>query len=132
MMTIHSDGTAFVSEGLGGEASSLHAISRGEFGRVLANERRREVLRCLLATDEPITVQQLVGWLADTENETTILTTIHELRQRVHVALCRTHLPLLEGYGIVEYDRERGLVSPAANLTAFESVLEDVDLEPPW
>ncbi len=130
-MTIHPDRTA-VSEGLSGETVRLRAISRGEFGRVLSNDRRREVLRYLLAADEPITVQRLVGWLADTEDETTALTTIHELRQRVHVALCRTHLPLLERYGIVEYDRERGLVSPAANLSEFESLLEEVDLERPW
>jgi hypothetical protein len=132
MMTIHPDGTAFVSEGITGKTIDTQAISRGEFGRVLSNDRRREVVRYLLATDEPITVQQLVGWLADTENEATVLATIHELRQRVHVALCRTHLPLLERYGIIQYDRERGLVSPAANLTEFESALENVNLEPPW
>ncbi|WP_306054630.1 DUF7344 domain-containing protein [Natronococcus wangiae] len=131
-MTIHPDRTTAVSEQLSGENVSLRAISRVEFGRVLANDRRREVVRYLLATDEPITVQRLVGWLADAENEGVVLTTIHELRQRVHVALCRTHLPLLERYGVVQYDRERGLVSPAANLSEFESMLDAVDLERPW
>lgn len=131
-MTLHPDRTTSVAEGPSGELAPLRALTRGEFGRVLANDRRREVLRYLLAAEEPITVQRLVGWLADTEDETTVLTTIHELRQRVHVALCRTHLPLLERYGLVQYDRDRGLVSPAANLREFESVLEDVDLERPW
>lgn len=131
-MTIHPDRTTAVSEQLSGKNVSLRAISRVEFGRVLANDRRREVVRYLLATDEPITVQRLVGWLADTEDENAVLATIHELRQRVHVALCRTHLPLLERHGIVQYDRERGLVSPAANLREFESVLDGVDLERPW
>lgn len=132
MMTIHPDRTTAVPEQLSSENVCLRAISRVEFGRVLANDRRREVLRYLLAADEPITIQRLVGWLADTENENAVLTTIHELRQRVHVALCRTHLPLLERYGIVQYDRERGLVSPAANLSEFEAAIDGVDLERPW
>ncbi|TYL39597.1 hypothetical protein CV102_04715 [Natronococcus pandeyae] len=131
-MTIHPDRTTAVPEQLSSENVCLRAISRVEFGRVLANDRRREVLRYLLAADEPITIQRLVGWLADTENENAVLTTIHELRQRVHVALCRTHLPLLERYGIVQYDRERGLVSPAANLSEFEAAIDGVDLERPW
>jgi hypothetical protein len=131
-MTLHPDRTTSVSERLSGENVSLRAISQVDFGRVLANDRRREVLEYLLAADEPITVQRLVGWLADTEQETAVLTTIHELRQRLHVALCRTHLPLLERYGIIEYDRERGLVSPAANLTEFESMIEGKRLERSW
>ncbi|ELY64629.1 hypothetical protein C492_04995 [Natronococcus jeotgali DSM 18795] len=132
MMTLHPDRTASVAEWSSGEPACLRALTRGEFGRVLSNDRRRGVVEHLLAAEEPIAVQQLVGWLADAEDETTALTTIHELRQRVHVALCRTHLPLLERYGLVRYDRERGQVSPAANLREFESVLEDVDLERPW
>lgn len=131
-MTIHPDRTTAVPEQLSSENVCLRAISRVEFGRVLANDRRREVLRYLLAADEPITIQRLVGWLADTENENAVLTTIHELRQRVHVALCRTHLPLLERYGIVQYDRKQGLVSPAANLSEFEAAIDGVDLERPW
>lgn len=131
MMTIHPNTTS-ISDRLGSENGSLRAISRTEFGRVLESERRREVVRHLLAADEPITVQRLVGWLADTENDTAVLTTILELRQRVYLALCRTHLPLLETYGIVRYDREQGLVSPAANLTAFEAVFDGDRLERPW
>ncbi|MFC4439822.1 MULTISPECIES: DUF7344 domain-containing protein [Natrialbaceae] len=131
-MTIHPDRTTAVPEQLSGENVCLRTISRVEFGRVLASDRRCEVVRYLLEADEPITVQRLVGWLADTEDENAVLTTIHELRQRVHVALCRTHLPLLERYGIVQYDRERGLVSPAANLTEFEAAIDAVDLERPW
>lgn len=130
-MTIHPE-TSSVSDRLSGENGSLRAFSRAEFGRVLESERRREVLRYLLDTDEPITVQRLVGWLADTENDAAVLTTILEVRQRIHVALCRTHLPLLDRHGIVQYDRERGLVSPAANLTAFEAALEDNRLERSW
>ena len=100
-------------------------LSRTQLRRALENDRRRSVLRSMLETDEPIAVGTLAGQLAEDENDPTLVTTLLELRQRVYVALRRTHLPLLESCGLVVYDRERGLVSPGRELSAIESLLAD-------
>lgn len=94
--------------------------------RALESDRRRAVLRRLLEADEDerIPVRTLAGVLADAEDDPTVVTTLLELRQRIYVSLCRTHLPLLESCGLVAYDRERGIVSRGRDLPAIESDLE--------
>nr|WP_306059300.1 hypothetical protein [Natronococcus sp. AD5] len=44
--------------------------------------------------------------------------------QRVYTALYRTHLPRLDRAGLIEYERERGLVRPTARLERNAPVLE--------
>ncbi|WP_247003326.1 DUF7344 domain-containing protein [Halosolutus gelatinilyticus] len=109
----------------------LRPLSREDIRRLLDSDRRREVLRCLLVAEEPIAVRTLVGRLADAEHDATAVTTLHELRQRIHVSLIRTHLPLLETHGIASYDRDCGLVSPGANLPAIGAVLDGGPIETP-
>ncbi|QLG49895.1 DUF7344 domain-containing protein [Natrinema halophilum] len=133
-MTIHSDRTTPVSDRMvsaNGGAVGHRSLPRETLDQVLDSDRRSEVIRCLLAADGPIAVRTLVGRLADAEDDATLETTIHQLRQRIHVSLCRTHLPLLDEQDIVTYDRVRSLVGPGANLAAFESVLEYESLERP-
>lgn len=127
-MTIHSHGTQSGSTGPTAPNDGpvrLRSISREEIQRVLDSDRRREAVECVLAADEQIAVRTLVGHLADAENDATVVTTLHELRQRVYVSLCQTHLPVLESHGIVTYDRDRGIVSPGANLAVIELALAD-------
>ncbi|WP_408956717.1 hypothetical protein [Natrinema sp. 74] len=133
-MTIHPErpttGSDRVHLGTDG-AIGYRPLPRKTIRDVLESDRRREVIRCALATDEPISVRTLVGRLADAEHDPTVGTTIHRLRQRIHTSLCRTHLPLLEDHDIVRFDRVRNLVGPATNCSAFESLLEFDSLERP-
>ncbi|MBZ6494936.1 DUF7344 domain-containing protein [Natrinema longum] len=133
-MTIHPDRTTPASDRfhLGGDgAPGRRPLARETITQVLDSDRRREVLRCVLAADDPIAVRTLVARLADAEHDPTVGTTIHQLRQRIHTSLCETHLPLLEEHEIVLYDRVRNLVAPAANCSAFDSLLEFDSLERP-
>ena len=100
--------------------------SREQLEAVLENARRRAVVRRLLAVrdDERIAVGTLAADVADAEHDAVAVTTLLERRQRVHVSLSRTHLPLLESRGLASYDRERGLVSPGRELVAVEALLE--------
>ncbi|ELY85251.1 DUF7344 domain-containing protein [Natrinema altunense] len=133
-MTIHPDRTPPASgrfhPGTDG-AISRRPLPRETIRHVLDSDRRREVVRCVLAADDPIAVRTLVGRLADAEQDPTVATTIHQLRQRIHTTLCETHLPLLEKHDIVRYDRDRNLVAPAANCAAFDSRLEFDSLDRP-
>lgn len=131
-MTIHPDRTPTLSERLHPDSASAldrRSLPSETIERLLDSDRRCEALRCVLAADEPIAVRTLVARLADAEHDATIGTTIHQLRQRVHVSLCRTHLPLLEENDVVAYDRVRNLVGPAANLFVFDSLLETESLD---
>ena len=100
------------------------SIPRAAVRRVLNSDRRRELLRCLLAADESLALPTLVARIADAEHDATAVTSLLELRQRVHVSLCRTHLPLLENYRVLAYEEGYGRVAPGARLSAFESVLD--------
>ena len=93
--------------------------------RVLENGRRRAVVRCLLAEDDPLEVSTLVARITDAEQDPAAVTPLLDRRQRVHVSLCRTHLPLLENHRIVSYDRRNGRVEPGRELQAFGSILEN-------
>ncbi|MFB1065639.1 hypothetical protein [Natrinema sp. H-ect4] len=133
-MTIHPDPTPTASDRfrLGNDgALGRRPLPRETISRVVDSDRRCEILRCVLATDDPIPLRTLVGRLADAERDPTVGTTIHQLRQRIHTSLRETHLPLLEEHDIVRFDRVRGLVGPAANCAAFDSLLEFDSLERP-
>ena len=114
------------SVGRGVAPATDYPLSRKQLENVLENSRRRAVLRRLLTAPdgEQIAVRTLVADVADAEHDATAVTTLLERRQRVHVSLSRTHLPLLESRGFVSYDRERGLVSPGRELLAVEDLLE--------
>ncbi|RZV11923.1 hypothetical protein BDK88_0811 [Natrinema hispanicum] len=126
-MTIHSDRSLAVSERfpLGNNGViDRRSLPRETIDRIVDSDRRREVLRCVLAADEPVSVRRLVATLADAEYDPTVGTPIHQLRQRIHVSLCRTHLPLLAEHDIVRYDPAQNLVAPGEHASAFESLLE--------
>ncbi|WP_076608768.1 DUF7344 domain-containing protein [Natronorubrum thiooxidans] len=131
-MTIHTDRLTTALDRRGpdsGEALETalqfeDSIPRVAARRVLDNDRRREVLRYLLTADEPLEVRTLVARIADVEHDAAAVTPLLDLRQRIHVSLCQTHLPLLENYRILSYDQAYGLVTPGATLSAFESLLE--------
>jgi len=82
--------------------------------------RRRAVLRRLEEAGRQLPVRTLVGHIADRERDRTLASTELERRQRIHASLCLTHLPALEERGLLEYDRERGLVSRGER---FEAVV---------
>ncbi|MFA9416236.1 hypothetical protein [Natrinema sp. HArc-T2] len=126
-MTINSDRSPAVSDRfhLGNDGViGRYPLPRETIDRIVDSDRRRAVLRCVLAADEPVSVRRLVATLADAEYDPTVGTSIHQLRQRIHVSLCRTHLPLLEEHDTVRYDPARNLVAPAAHASAFEFLLE--------
>ena len=129
-MTIHSDRSPAVSDRFHlGNDGVIGRLPRETIDRIVDNDRRRGVLRCVLAAEEPISLRRLVAQLADAEHDPTVGTTIHQLRQRIHVSLCRTHLPLLEEHDVVRYDRARSLVGPAGHASAVASLLESETLE---
>lgn len=70
----------------------------------LANRRRRHVLYYLREHDHA-RIADLAGQIAAWEQDKPIPEVTTENIDRIHTSLVHSHLPKLEDYGLVEYDR---------------------------
>ncbi len=93
-------------------------LTSDEIFDVLGNRQRRHVLSALLDCDETTTVTELA--------ETTGSKTGGQ-PERIEIGLVHSHLPRLEGVGIVEYDPETGVVKPTTAVTDLEPFFELVE-----
>lgn len=80
---------------------------------ILSNERRRLVLKYLRQHNgEQVNFRDLVDQIAAWENDTTQGKLNTDDRKCVYTALRQTHLPKLDQFDVIEYDRQRGLIEP--------------------
>lgn len=110
-------------------------IEREEVFEVLSNARRRYAIE-LLNQHEPgdeIDLGDLVEYVAARENDTTIADVDYKQRKRVYSSLRQTHLPKLDGCGLIEYDRSRGTIELGDAVTEVRMHLEYVpENDIPW
>lgn len=85
---------------------------------VLGNRQRRHVLSALLKYDEATTVSELAKTTGSENGGNP---------ERIEISLIHSHLPRLEGIGIVEYDPETGMVEPTTAVTDLEPFFELVE-----
>lgn len=76
---------------------------------VLRNNRRRLTLQYLKQRLEPVSLRNLSERIAELEASETPAP--RKLRQSVYNSLHQTHLPKLDEIGIVEYDKNRKMIS---------------------
>jgi hypothetical protein len=76
---------------------------------VLRNDRRRRTLEYLRERLEPVSVRELSESIAGIE--ASISPTPRDLRQSVYNSLHQTHLPKLDDFDIVDYDKDRKMVA---------------------
>lgn len=91
------------------ERSTKESISTDVAFGVLRNARRRYVLY-FLREESPRELGDLAEQIAARENDTTVEALSSKQRKSVYTALYQTHLPKLADVGVVEYDRDRGVV----------------------
>lgn len=86
-------------------------LSRDELFEVLGNRRRQYVLASLKHSENgEIDFSELVTRVAALENEVPLDHVESDDRKSVYVGLRQTHLPKMDDYNLVEYDRDRGTV----------------------
>lgn len=89
----------------------------------LANKRRRYTLYILLEREqgqvEDLAVQ-IVAW----ERGTSVNEVPSEIAERVRAELVHSHLPKLEDYGLIEYDRRSGVARYAYPPSFLDNALE--------
>lgn len=90
---------------------------------VLTNQRRRYVLYYLQREGGVVDMDSLATQLAAWEDGTAVESVSEERRQRMYTDLFHTHLPKLEGAGVVDYDERTGTIRLWEHADLLKNVL---------
>ena len=101
-------------------------VEREELYDLLGNCRRRYVIDYLRQHQEPTSLDTLARRVAARENDTTVEEVTTAERKRVYTSLQQTHLPRMDDVGVVEFDKEQGLITPSDQLAEFSLHLDVV------
>ncbi|SEW22961.1 hypothetical protein SAMN05216285_3198 [Natrinema salifodinae] len=93
---------------------------------LLANQRRRYVLRCLQKFEDRIALTDVADEIARWENETNHMDISEEEVERVATSLYHVHIPKLADADVVEYDQEQNVVALSKNAEQLEPFLVSV------
>lgn len=107
-------------------ADSPQSLSSDTVFEVLSNRRRRYAVHYLLQRDDVVEFRRLTEQITAWENDIPVTAVNHDQRKRVYTALRQTHLPRMADAGIIEYNRQRGLVQPTDAIREFEIYLDIV------
>ncbi|RKD89140.1 DUF7344 domain-containing protein [Halopiger aswanensis] len=86
------------------------AVPKDELFHLLQNERRRLVLRYLRGTEGPVRMRDVAEQVAAWEHDTTVEQLTSKQRQRVYIPLYQSHLTKLDEAGVIDYQKDRGIV----------------------
>lgn len=113
--------------------STVEDLSKDEVFHVLQASRRRDALRYLRDADEPVRLRDLAEHVAAWEHDVSVAELTSTQRQRVYISLYQTHLPKLDEKGIVEYDKERGVLEATDRAAGFYPYLDGTATDgDPW
>lgn len=86
-------------------------IAKDDLFHLLQSSRRRFVLAYLRESEGEVTLRELAEQVAAWENEKCTDELVSKERQPVYISLYQRHLDKLEEHGIVEFNKDRGLVA---------------------
>ncbi len=120
-----------VDHSRGGTAEPL---SEQDVFEVLSNQRRRHAVDTLKRNDhDQMELGELAEEIAAIENDSTVDQISYAERKSVYTALQQSHLPKMDDAGIVEFNKNRGTVTPTPALEDVEVYLEVVQGQDiPW
>lgn len=115
-----------------GNSSGAHEpLSEDLIFDVLKNRRRRYTLHYLKQKNGPVELSELAEQVAAWENDKEVSGLTANERKSVYTSLYQTHLPKLADAGIVDYNRNRGIIELSENAAQLEGYLTPKD-EFPW
>lgn len=97
---------------------------------LLADERRRYLLYHLADRNGPVPFSELVSAVIEAERSTDVpgraidTDFLGEEYRRITLAIRSEHLPLLEGHGAIDYDRELQLIELSEDIGPLGDLLE--------
>lgn len=92
---------------------------------LLKNRRRRDVLRYLATNTGEVTIGAVAEHVAARENDIPVSQLTSQQRKRVYVALYQCHLPMMADYGVITFNRPRGLLELTPTAAQLEPYLND-------
>ncbi|MBP1921523.1 hypothetical protein J2751_000516 [Halorubrum alkaliphilum] len=102
------------------------SISTDELFALLSNGRRRHVLEFLSENGGEIKLRELATAIAAEENDLEPVEVNYTQRKRLYTSLYQSHLPRMERSGVIEYDRNSGMVTLGPKAEGFDAYLEVV------
>lgn len=108
--------------------------SEDELFELLSNQRRRFAMHALSRdSDVEMELSTLAERVAAWENDTDTANLDYADRKRVYTALQQSHLPRMDETGIINSDKDRGVIEPSPAIEDVEIFLEVVrGREIPW
>lgn len=117
-------GDAAVNDSMQQLTTRKSDITEGEIHELLRNSRRRRVLKQLQERVGVVTVRALAEVIA--ELETGESPPPRRIRDSVYNSLHQTHLPKLDAYGVVDYDKDRKTVALRREVRQVDLYMEVV------
>ncbi|SMO85008.1 DUF7344 domain-containing protein [Halorubrum cibi] len=108
-------------------------ISDDELFDVLANQRRRFAVHLLKREEETMKIGEMAEQIAAWENGVETVEITGNERKRVYTALQQSHLPKMDRAGVVDFNKNRGVVEPTdalQNIDLYMDVVEGKEI--PW
>lgn len=109
-------------------------VSEDELFDVLANQRRRFAVHLLKREEkERFEIGDMAEQIAAWENGIDTAEITGNERKRVYTALQQSHLPKMDDAGVVEFNKDRGIVEPTEaiqNVDLYMDVVEGKEI--PW
>lgn len=100
---------------------------------LLSSQRRRMILYYLRQTGQTVTVNELSRAIAAMENRVPAEELTPQQKKRVYVSLYQTHLPKLAEAGVIDYDRDGGIVELSHHAYQIDGYLvREERVEYPW
>lgn len=92
-------------------SQQTHELTKDDVLDLLSNSRRRYVIYFLEQWDGSATLNDLAYEIASRETGVPVDELSEDDKRRVYISLYQTHLPKLDLYGLVEYDKDDRTVS---------------------
>lgn len=108
------------------------SLSQDVVFELLSSPRRRYILYYLRQSSEPVELTTLAEQVAAWENETDVENITEQERKRVYVSLYQTHVPRLDEAGVIEYDKDSGMVSLASQAREIDNYLDSTEDSISW
>jgi hypothetical protein len=90
---------------------------------ILKNQRRRRVLQYIIDGNEEVTLDELAEVIAARETGKDIRQITSQERKRVYVGLYQCHLPKMDDYGAISYNKPRGRIEAGEHTHLFDRYL---------
>lgn len=108
------------------------SLSQDVVFELLSSPRRRYILYYLRRENGDVELTSLAEQVAAWENDTDVDNITEQERKRVYVSLYQTHIPRLDEAGVIEYDRDSGMVSLAGEAREIDNYLDATDNSVSW